>query len=130
VGAYAPKGFAFTLSSSSGMRFGVRWADLAPLAAEDPWIPEGIRIGGEGRNWRSLAPFIPRQLIRACAGVFKPTKADPGEKRPRGSRLGSRFGAAPDKLFIKSYSYRRSKMDPAEPRISVLRATRLSGIRA
>ena len=36
------------------MRFGVRWADLAPLAAEDPWIPEGYRSGGEGRN----RPFI------------------------------------------------------------------------
>jgi len=56
VGAYAPKGCVFTLSSSSGMRFGVRWAVLAPLDAEDPQIPEGIP------EWRrgSELDFVPR----------------------------------------------------------------------
>ena len=117
---------ALQSATGAGSRLGSRCAAGLAENIED----EEDADGGEGRNRGSLARFTPRQLVRACAGVFKPTKADPGEKRPRGSRSGSRLGAVPDKLFIKSYSYRRSKMDPAEPGISVMRATRLSGKRA
>ena len=100
-------------------------SQLEKLAAQKWRHPISGQWVQFGEAWPVLPP---QQLVLACAGVFKPTKADP-EKRPRGSRSGSRLGAVPDKLFIKFYSYRRSKMDPAEPGISVLRTTRLPGER-
>ncbi len=101
-------------------------SQLEKLAAQKWRHPISGQWVQFGEAWPVLAPGNLSGRVQACAGVFKPTKADPGEKRLRGSRLR----AVPDKLFIKSYSYRRSKMDPAEPGISVMRATRLSGERA
>ena len=113
---------ALQCATGAGSRLG---SHCAAGLAEDIEDEEDANEG-EHRNRRSLARFTPGQLVRACAGVFKPTKTDPSEKRPRGSCSSSRLGAVPNKLFIKSYSYRRSKMDPAEPEFSVMRATRLS----
>jgi hypothetical protein len=91
VGAYAPNGFAFTLSSSSGMRFGVRWAVLAPLAAEDPRIPEGIRIGGEGRNWPYFPAVAPQICLILLAIQAKSVLSDHIVFNPFGVRFGVRL---------------------------------------
>ena len=82
---------------------------------------------GIGEAWPVLPP---RQLVRACAGMFKPTKTDLGEKRYPRFAFGFAFGVR--SLINRSsnpIAYRRSKMDPAEPGFSVMRATRLPGKR-
>ncbi len=69
---------------------------------------------GIGEAWPVLPP---RQLVRACTGMFKPAKTDLGEKRYRGSRSGSRLEAVPDKSFIKSYSLPAKQNGPRRARI-------------
>ena len=61
-----------------------------------------MKDGGEGRNRATLAPFAPLQPGQRRSGVFRPTVAEPGEKVPGGSRLGSRFGAGADRSIIKN----------------------------
>ena len=96
MGAYAPKGCVFTLSSSSGMRFGVRWAVLAPLAAEDPWIPEGIPEWRRGSELNRRIQLLQSRALPLGYPAFpKKVPLIP----PRASSVFDRAAPGPSQAF-------------------------------